>query len=160
MIEQITNELIIASSILHTNKVSRIAEEIGYKPLIIMNGLWSGDADGKLTYNKKQDTITISPDVAIEHLLVTESMRELIDQLEIFIAFRNKDERDETTMDVVAFLGGTPELHVKIAVLASKKLTSYELHQPGDKKSVYTFITLKENADKQFGKAAFKPKAK
>lgn len=160
MIDGLTNELIIASKVLGTNNVTKIAEEIGYKPLIIMNALWSGDTNGKFKYNKKKDNITLSPDLEPELLSVSEAMNELIDQLELFTTFRNKEERDETVGDIVAFLGGTPELHIKIAVFASKKLTSYTLADPKDKKSKYTFVTLKENADKQFGTKAFIPKEK
>lgn len=160
MIDQITNELIIASRLLHTNNVNAIAGEIGYKPMLIINALSHGVEVGKLTYNKKKGIIKISEGVESEHLSVTESMNELIEQLELFARYRNAEGKDDAINDIMAFLPGTPELHIKIAVFVSKKLDNYDLADPKDKQSVYTFVTLKENVKKQFGLKQFDTKIK
>lgn len=155
MIDQIANELMIASQIMHTNNVSRIAEEIGYRPMLIITALYRAEDMGKFTYNEKQDTIAIQEGVELDDLAVTEAMSELIDLTEQFMFYLNRKEKDMSIEELRMLLGGVPDLHIKIAVHMSKKLTSYELAQPGDKKSVYTFITLKENVEKQFGKKQF-----
>lgn len=164
MIDSIVNELLMASRILHTNKVSRIAEEIGYKPILIINAMYRGAETGKLTYDKKHDTLTISPDVEVEHLGVSEGMSELSEQVELLITYLNGEEKDMSIEELRLFLGGqTPELHVKIAVMASTNLATYEIADPKDKESVYTFITLKENRLRKWGTKQFdasKSKAK
>ncbi len=155
MIDQIANEVMIASMLMHTNNVSRIAEQIGYRPMLIITALYRAGELGKFTYNKKQDTIQISEDVDLDNLAVTEAMTELVDLMEQFMTYLNAEEKDMSIEELVMLLGGVPDLHIKIAAHVSKRLTTYELAQPKDKKSVYTFITLKENVEKQFGKKQF-----
>ena len=155
MIEQIGNELMLASQIMHTNNVSRIAEEIGYRPMLIIAALYKAGEQGKFTYNKKQDTMQIQEGVELDNLSLTEAMTELIDLIEQFMVYMNAEEKDMSIEELQMLLAGVPILHIKIAAHMSKKLTTYELAQPKDKKSVYTFITLKENAEKQWGKKQF-----
>ena len=158
MLDSIANELMIASRLLKTNNISHIAGEIGYRPVLIITALDKGIETGKLAYNKKKDTITISADVEVEKLAVTEAMTELIELIEQFMGYRNAEGTDMTVDELMMLLGGTPDLHIKIAAYVSDKLTTYEYAQPKDKKSVYTFVTLKENADKQWGSKQFDAK--
>lgn len=158
MIDQIANELIIASLLLHTNKISTIAEKIGYKPMLITSALYRGEETGKFVWDRKHDIIKISPDVAIEALGVTEAIDELTEQIEIFMGYLNAIEKDQSVEELQIWLAGMPELQIKLAVFASKKLTTYELADPKDKLSVYTFITMKENIDKRWGVKQLDPK--
>ena len=155
MIDQIANELMIASQLMHTNNVSRIAEQIGYRPMLIITALYRAGEQGKFTYNEKQDTMQICEGVELDDLALTEAMTELIDLIEQFMFYLNAKEKDMSIEELQMLLAGVPDLHIKIAAHMSKKLTTYELAQPKDKKSVYTFITLKENVDKQWGKKQF-----
>lgn len=160
MIEAIANELLLASDLLKTNNVSRIAGEIGYRPLLIINALNYGDDNGKLTWNKKRDTLTPGEGVEVASLSVSEGVSELRDQIEMFMGYTNRRETDMTIDELGVLLGGTPELHIKMAIATSPLLATYELTAPKDKKSVYTFVSLKENADKQWGKKQLVPKKK
>lgn len=161
MIDQITNELILASVIKKTNKVSTIAGEIGYKPMLIINALYRGQETGKLKYSQKKDIFTIHDDVELEHLTTTEGINEVREQLELFARYMAETEQDVSVEELqMKFLPGTPELHIRIAVYSSKVLTSYEVADPKDRESVYTFVTLKENADKQWGMKQFVAKKK
>lgn len=160
MLDQIANEIIIASTLLKSNNVQFIAESLGYKPMLIITALFRGVEVGKFEYDQKKGIIKISPDVDVNSLSVTEGMNELTGLIEDFVTYRNAEEKDDTIGDLWAFLGGTPELHVQIAVHASPKLATYELIDPKDKESVYTFVTLKDNADKLWGQKAFKAKPK
>jgi len=155
LIDQIANEIIIASVIKGTNKLSVIAEELGYQPMLILNSLYKAEEDGKLVYVKKKDIINVSPDVEIDSLQLTEALEDSMGVLETFISYRNKVERDEAFEDIRAFIPMLPELHLKIALKMNKNLASYELADPVDKDSVYTFYTLKENLDKKWGTKAF-----
>jgi hypothetical protein len=159
MLDQIANEMLIASHLLKTNNVSRIAEGLGYRPILIINALYRARESGKLTYDKKKDIITASEDVEIENLAVTEGMNELIEQIEVLAQFLAGEEKDMSIPEMQLLLGGTPELHIKLAVYASPRLTTYEIADPKDKKSVYTFVTLKENAAHKWGQKQFVSKA-
>jgi hypothetical protein len=158
MIDLIANELMIASTLLHTNNLSRIAEEIGYKPILIINAYYHAADMGKFTYDKKTDTIKISEDVEIEKLVITEGLHELMEQLELLATYLSREEKDMSIEELQMLLGGTPELHIKIAATASPELTTYEFTDPKDKKSTYTFITLKENAEHKWGQKQFDAK--
>lgn len=151
----VANEIIIASQILHTNNINTIASELGYQPLVILNALYVADRDGKITWIKKKDIFKIHETVEIEALAVSEYMNETREQLELFLEAQNSIEKDITLEDVHAFLPQVPELHLKIAISRSTKLATYELSDPKDKESVYTFLTLAENLDKKWGTKQF-----
>lgn len=155
MIDQIANEVIIASQLLHTNNVSRIAEQIGYRPMLIITALYKAGDDGKFTYNKKTDTISIAEDVEVGSLNCTEAITELSGLIEDFTYYLNREEKDMSIEELEMMIGGVPRLHIEMAIFISKNLTSYELTDPKDKKSTYTFVTLQENADKKFGTKQF-----
>lgn len=155
MIDKIANELIIASVLMKTNVVSEIASEIGYQPILILNALFKGERDGKFVYIKKKDIIKISPDVAVDSLGVTGGITESREMIEEFIANENSIEVDLAFEELRGFIPMLPELHLKIALFTSRKLGSYEVAEPKDKKSVYTFYSLKENVDKRWGEKQF-----
>ena len=158
MIDQIANEMLIAGRILHTNNVSTIAEELGYRPMLIITALYKAAETGKFTYDKKSDTITIGEDIDLNNLQVTEATSELVELVEQFVTYLNTEEKDMTLEELMMLLGGVPILHLKMVAFVSKKLTSYDFTDPKDKKSVYTFITLNENAEKQWGSKQFDAK--
>ena len=158
MIDQIANELLVASKILGSNNVSHIAQEIGYRPMLIITALYRAGKSGKFTYDKKSDTITPGGDIAYEQLQLTEGMSELVELVEEFITYMNEEEKDMTYDELIMLLGGVPELHIKMVAFTSNKLTTYDYADPKDKKSVYTFITRKENAEKQWGSKQFNAK--
>lgn len=155
MIDQIVNEMLLASEELQTNKVSRIAEELGYQPILIMNALFKGERDGKFVYVKKRDIIRIADGIEFDKLQVTDGVAESRAVVEEFIANENGIETDLTIDELRTFIPNLPELHLKLAVRTSDKLSRYDFADPKDKKSVYTFITLNENVDKKFGAKQF-----
>ena len=155
MIDQITNEIILASQVLKTNSVSTIAEKLGYQPMLILNALFEGQRKGKLVYVKKRDIIKIHADVELEALAITDGLAESREQIELFIANENSLEVDMSFDELRSFLPMLPELHMQLALLTSKKLASYMITDPADKDSKYEFWTLKENADKRWGEKQF-----
>lgn len=155
MTDKIANELIIASKLMKTNVVSEIASEIGYQPILILNALFAGERSGKFVYVKKKDIIKVSEDVELEHLVITDGLAEAREIIEEFITNENGLEVDMTIDELRSFIPSLPEVHLKVAVFTSKFLTTYELSDPKDKESVYEFVTLKENADKQWGTKQF-----
>lgn len=158
MFDELANELILASVLLKTNNINVIAEQIGYKPLLITTALYRGNDTGKFVWNKKKNIIQISEDVEIDSLVATDGMNELVNVIEEFMLYVNREEKDQSIEEMQMWLGGTPELHVRMAAKLSKKLSTYEGADPKDKQNVYTFITLNENLDKKWGLKQFDPK--
>lgn len=156
MTDDIANEIMIASHLLHTNNLSRIAEATGHRPILVINAMYAAKRSGKFDYNKKTDTIKISEDVEFDSLSVTEGMREFADVIEEYITNLNAEEKDVSTDELRMVLGMPPEFQLDLAVFAAKKLATYTHADPKDKKSVYTFVTLRENLDKKFGLKQFK----
>lgn len=155
MIDAIANEIILASLELHTNNVSEIATGLGYQPILIINALVAGEKAGKFTYIKKKDLINISEGVEVDSLAVTDGLADSRDQVETFITNQNDMEKDIIFQELHGFIPMLPELHLKLAIRSSKFLSTYELSDPKDKQSVYTFITLAYNLDKKWGTKQF-----
>jgi len=155
MIDQIANEIILSSLLLHTNSVARIAENLGYQPILIMNALYAGERDSKFTYVKKKDIINLSEGIETSHLMITSGLRESQDQIETFITNQNRLQTDLTIEELHAFIPNLPEFHLKLAISSSRELATYEISDPKDKKSVYTFVTLKINEARKFGQKQF-----
>lgn len=155
MLDQIANEIILASVELKTNVVSKIASNLGYQPILIMNALSVGEKSGKFVYVKKKDIIKISEDVELDALSVTDGLAESRVMIEIFIANQNAIEVDMTTDELHGFVPNLPPVHLSIAIRTSPLLTTYDIADPKDKDSVYTFVTLKDNLDKKFGQKQF-----
>lgn len=155
MVEKIANEIILASIELKTNQVSKIAEGLGYQPILIMNALFAGEKAGKFVFVKKKDIIKISGDVVTEELAITEGLSQSQEQVEEFIANENSIEVDLTFEELHTFIPNLPDLLLHIAINSSKKLATYDITDPKDKESTYQLITLKENLDKRFGQKQF-----
>jgi len=155
MIDYIANEIILASQELHTNNLSTIASELGYQPILIMNAVFAAEKSGKFVYVKKKDIIKISEDVDLDSLVVTEGLIESRDQIEMFIANQNVLEVDLSTDELRGFIPMLPEVQMKVAIRSSKRLATYDITDPKDRDSTYTFVTLKENLDRRFGEKQF-----
>ena len=164
MIDRIGNELIVASIVMHTNSVDRIAGELQYSPVLIINALYQAQRDGKIDYNEADKTFAINADVAVESLALTEQFigndPSLDVKKEIIQLIRNLNSTkvDMSAEELSTWLPGASATRLKMFAYTEPTLTTYELADPIDKESVYTFITLKENAGKQFGKNQFNKK--
>lgn len=153
--ENVANEMIIASQVMHTNNISNIASELGYQPLLVINALFAGQRSGKFVWNKKKDIIKIAADVAIEQLVITDQLIEIRDALEEFISNHNEQEKDFVFEELHGFIPAVGETQLKVALYSSRVLDSYEIADPKDRQSVYTFYTRKENLDKLWGNKRF-----
>ena len=160
----IANEIAIAREVLGTNNVSTIAEELRYTPVLMINALHAGVRAGKLKYDEKRGTVDIQEEVEVEKLALSEDFYDagnginLMEEIEQLILNVNQSEKDVSAEELMTWLPGSTDTKIKMIAFTSGKLTTYELTDPKDKKSTYTFLTLKENADKQYGKKQFKKK--
>lgn len=155
MIDEIVNELLVSTQLLTTNNVTRIATEIGYQPLLIMNALSEGNRRGAFKYDMKKDTIDPAEGIEFDKLALTDGTRELGNQLAILISDLNSREQDIWIKRLSEFVPGVTELQLRLAVYSNPDITEYDAQDPRDKKSIYTFITRTDNADKLWGTKQF-----
>lgn len=153
MISQlIANEIAILSRIKQTNSMDTISAELNYPVMFIINALEHGQRQGKFTYDKQKRLITVDPELDVFNLAVTDDTASLSNEIEIYAGVENQREQDTTVEELHYEWLGAPMGNIRVAVAKSPRLEAYDLSDPKDKANVYTFITLKENFDKQWGK--------
>ena len=69
----------------------------------------------------------------------------------LYVADANSRESDITTDQLALAAGMRDDTLIRLAVFRSDKLASYELSPEKDKKTIYTFVALKENLDHKWG---------
>lgn len=162
----IDNEILIAGHVMHTNNVEAIAAELNYSPLLIINALYSAERAGKIAFDRKHKTFTVSEGVEVELLAPTDEFLNvggginLSDEVEALISNLNGDGKDMSAQELSLWIPGSSVVRVKMLALLNRNLTTYDMTDPKDRKSVYTFLTLKDNAAKQFGAKQFKKSKK
>lgn len=90
-----------------------------------------------------------------------EAIENIEDQLVYAFGQLGKKEADLDETEITNWLAGYIARDQLIAVkhaIETKKLATYELTDPKDLKSTYTFYTLYENGEQQWGKNRFKVK--
>jgi len=126
--------------------------------------LYEGERLGKFKWDRKKGILTVDYEVLANKPAVMESTLDLCHTIEELIRNLNSDEKDMSFEELfINWLPGVAEMHVRMAVRVSQLLTTYELTDPKDKESTYTFITLAENLSKEWGRKQFnvsKKKAK
>jgi hypothetical protein len=160
----IANEMLIAKEVMKTNSVDTVAAQLGYSPMLIVNALYQGERDGKLAYNRKQKTFTAAEGTEVSALSLGEEFTTAGDfnigaELAQLIANLNSEETDMSAEELMGWLG-ISDVRVKMLAFVNSKLAMYDLADLKDRKSVYTFITLKENVDKRWGEKQFVQKGK
>ena len=146
------NELAILSHIMRTNSIDALQEIVGIPPLQLHNILTQAQADGKIKYNRKKSNFTLDADIDLPNLAVTDGMSQFIEEVELYVADANDRNSDITTDQLALAAGMRDDTLIRLAVFRSDKLASYDLSPKNDKKTVYTFVTLKDNLTHQWGK--------
>lgn len=160
----IANEMLLAKEVMKTNSIDNIAAQLGYSPVLIINALYQGERDGKLVYNRKQQTLQASEGVDVEKLALGEGFTTIGDfdvsiELENLIRNLNGEGNDMSAEELMGWLG-ISDVRIKMIALVNPNLAMYELTDLKDRKSTYTFITLKENEGKRWGDKQFKTDVK
>lgn len=154
--DQILKQLMRASQLHPDFTVSEIAEHLGFPPLFIINALALGEESDALQRILEDDKIIVAEHAGFDYGDDITRLREEIMQL---IQAQNAKETDVETGLVARWLTGVRPLSVELALDAIVKdgqLASYDLADPKDKKSVYTFLTMPENLEHKWGVKQFK----
>lgn len=149
--------------------VSELAAALGWAPLFIVNALEEGRAMELFEVNREKDTLTVIPSHPLNGEQTLSPMgvelARLTDEILYKVASANKEEQDVSLEQLQwSWLKGLPLAHVELAIevlVHNKLVEGYQLSDPYDKESVYTFYTLAGgNKDNQWGSKQFKPRSK
>lgn len=151
------------------DKVSDLASKLGLSPIFIINAL--DEAEQSEFFKRKRDkkgVITEELEVLkpidwgkVEHSDFGSDYARVEDEIYIAIENANKAEQDLELGTIMAWCRGINPSAVEIGLkvmVANGQLSTYELSDPADKKSKYTFHTLPKNVGKEWGKKQFKAK--
>lgn len=150
--------------------VSELASKLALSPIFIINALQEGEELEWIQRKRdKKGAVTEVLEVlhptdwemayrdnafGLDHVRVR-------DEITRAITNANKDEQDLELGTILAWCRGINPSAVEIVLTVLTKLgvlSTYELADPADKKSVYKFYTGSANLDKKWGSKQFKPK--
>lgn len=147
--------------------MSQIAKAIGWAPLFLMNALEEGQAMELFTFNREEDTITLTisdPLNGSNMYSMGDEVARLTDEILYAVATANKLEQDISLEQLQwAWLSGMPPAHIELAVAGLKSadlIREYQLNDPFDEESIYTFFSLSGNEENKWGSKQFKPRSK
>jgi hypothetical protein len=159
-IHEVAAELAQLHAVYPKASVSTLASNLGYQPLLIMNGLAYGNEIGLFHYKQKKDKIIKGKNPW--QYEVSSYIRQLAYNVRVVVVRENNREMD-VSLDMLeqSWLTTTLPAHLKLAIRIleySGEFITYELSDPDDLASLYTFITLKQNIDRNWGLKQFKQK--
>lgn len=141
--------------------MGKIAQELMYPPLFLINALDLGVSRGVLEHDYESDELKVVKEPASTHM--GEEVNWLKNALEDKVRYENDRENDLSLGLVQQWCTGVRPSAAELALrrlVLDRVLAEYELTDPKDKDSVYTFYTLIGNKDKQWGKKQFKSEKK
>jgi hypothetical protein len=150
--------------------VSEIAAKLGLSPIFIINALDEGeqlewfqrkrDKKGAVT-EVLEILLPINWGIADHDNTFGPDHRRIRDEIVCAITNANKEEQDIDLGTLMAWCRGINPSAVEIVLESLTKLNvlgAYDLADPKDVKSIYTFYSLKGNATNQWGTKQFKAK--
>ena len=154
---QILDQIVKAHKLHSDWTISRIASELGYSPLFIIEALHLGEAHGDFKRDEEKDMLVdvqgldrVSSSAQLDHIY--ESVRNVV-------SYFNEKEMDIEEGLMWQWLNGIRPLMIEFTIddlVMTDKIVKYNLTDPEDLKNVYTFLTLPENKDKKWGRKQFK----
>lgn len=151
--KEIANELAVLKAIYPKDSVSELAGKLGYPVLLNINALHLGDELGLFKYHKGEDKIELADDVAVESLAVSEIVQRLADEMHDLLVIENAKQGDVDIDTLWSWMGQViPDSHFLIAAYRDDRLETYTVTPKNDKKTTYTFVTLKGNARHEWGR--------
>lgn len=155
--KQIRDQIVKANKLHPDWTISRIASELGYSPLFIIEALHLGEIEGDFKRDEEKDTLV---DVQWpERVSSSELLDDLYESIHKVVGYFNAKEMDIEEGLMWQWLNGVRPLMIEFTIddlVMGDKIAKYDLTDPKDEKSVYTFLTLPENKDKQWGRKQFK----
>jgi hypothetical protein len=142
--------------------ISEIATRLMYSPLFIINALDEGEKMELFSRVKGEDTLIANAPVDYQSMLGLDFGQEnvrLQNEILRVIASANADKNDVEEGTLMNWCRGIKPADIEIALHVLKQvefIVSYELTDPKDKKSKYTFYSLRINEGNMWGTKQFK----
>lgn len=155
--KQILDQIVKAHKLHPDWTISRIASELGYSPLFIIEALHLGEEHGDFKRDEEKDMLV---DVQwLDRVSSSEQLDSIYESVHNVVSYFNAKEMDIEEGLMWQWLNGVRPLMIEFTIddlVMGGKIVKYDLTDPKDEKSVYTFLTLPENKDKQYGRKQFK----
>ena len=156
-VRQILDQMVKAHKLHPDWTISRIASELGYSPLFIIEALHLGEAHGDFKRDEENDTLV---DVKwLDRVSSSEQLDHIYESVRNVVYYFNEKEMDIEEGLMWQWLNGIRPLMIEFTIddlVMGNKIAKYDLTDPKDAENVYTFLTLPENKDKQWGTKQFK----
>ena len=168
-IKEIVWQIAILHEMYPKETVSELAGRLLLSPLYVINALDEGEKmelfqrqrDEKGVVTEVIDTIAPIDWKTIDTAVAGTDIQRLQAEILRVISSANADENDVEDGTLQAWCRGIKPSAVEMALrflFNGGIIDRYELADPSDKKSVYTFHSLRPNAENQWGKKQFKAK--
>lgn len=169
--KQIVWQIAVMHELYPKDTISEIASKLALSPIFIINALDEGERmeffkrkrDKKGGLTEVLETIAPVDWQSLEGDEFGPDYERVQTEIMVAVANANRDEQDLELGTIMAWCRGInpSAVEVALAFLYHKvMLGRYELADPADAKSKYTFYTLRDNGINQWGKKQFKKEKK
>jgi len=134
-----------------------LASELMYPALFMIEALELGKNEGVLKHDYDNDQLTVLKDYVNTYM--GEEIERVMDAILETVERENARKQDISLGLLQSWCVGIRPSACELALrrlVLDEELYEYDLADPRDAKSVYTFYTLVENRDEQWGKKQFK----
>ena len=156
---EIARQLAVLAILSPEKTISELAHELAYPVLFIVNAVKEGKRAGLFVEDRENDKLILMDAPITDSDSFGEEIGTLGDNIYILLENVAEEEQDMEEGQLRHWLIGVRKSAIDIALYALKAtnaIDTYEITDPKDDKSVYTFITLKHNVGKQWGIKQFK----
>lgn len=157
--KQIAYQLAILHKMYPKNTIDELAAHLMLSPIFVINALKEGERLELFTRKKGSDVIKGSTDIDYDELELGAEISRLNNEIVRVVAEANETKEDVEAKTLEFWCRGINPMALEMAVHVLTTIgviASYELSDPKDKKSVYTFLTIGGNEKKQWGAKQFK----
>lgn len=161
--QEIARQLAVMVELFPDMTISEIASELGFSPIFIINAIAEGERMEliKRTANYNDDKLELITALDLENnggFLFGEENSRLQREITQLLNDLAEKEEDIEHNQLAAWLRGVRPSGIEISLHVLKQLDiidSYQLADPKDPKSKYTFYTLMRNSKFRWGKKQF-----
>lgn len=161
--QELANQLSVLAELHPEMTVSELAAALAISPIFVVNALAVGVREKMFEHDQPEDMIKITSPMEFGKSI--DIFGPEIDRIaeEILVTIENLNVKEEDIEEgkLISWCRGIRPSAVEIALFALERtgyIAKYDLKDPKDEKSVYTFYTLPDNADNFWGLKQFKEK--
>jgi len=159
--KEMAMQIVVMKEMHPKDTISKLAERLMFSPIFMINALDEGEKLGLFSRIKDEDQLTTVVPIKYSILMGLEFGKEnfrIQNELVRVIASANKDKSDVESGTLDFWTRGIRPADLEIALHVLRKvgfIAKYDLVNPKDKDSTYTFYTMRVNEGKEWGKKQF-----